>query len=266
MNESALAVMDSGEANKRILSKDEYRADFRRVEAASLKRKTSLSSGEGKRVFARCFYTFQAGMYFVSTLGRTKLPRESVEQIEQAVRAKLEVAAKEVDKLIDGAEGLLKQNSIECIATYDTVPLEIEIGITSALGRRYFELIHKLDQAMPLIQTLEIEEVITEKAAEHQRSNCKRIVLSLASTVRNFSAGVRRRMNEADAKKAEGDERPQARASSDQPPDAPPGDGAACANGHEVVTEVPGDFDAVLAPTGAAAAAESVRGEAASAP
>lgn len=207
MSESALAVMDSGEANRRILSKDEYRADFRRVEAASLKRKTSLASGEGKRIFARCFYTFQAGMYFVSTLGRTKLPRESIEQIELAVRTKLEAAAKEVDKVIDGAELLLKQNSIEAIATYDTVPLDIEIGITSALGRRYFELIHKLDQAMPLIQTLEIEEVITEKAAEHQRSNCKRIVLSLASTVRNFSSGVRRRMNEADAKKLDGDER-----------------------------------------------------------
>lgn len=215
MSESALAVMDSGEANRRILSKDEYRADFRRVEAASLKRKTSLASGEGKRIFARCFYTFQAGMYFVSTLGRTKLPRESIEQIELAVRTKLEAAAKEVDKVIDGAELLLKQNSIEAIATYDTVPLDIEIGITSALGRRYFELIHKLDQAMPLIQTLEIEEVITEKAAEHQRSNCKRIVLSLASTVRNFSSGVRHRMNEEDAKKADGGDRGQTRSSPD---------------------------------------------------
>lgn len=222
MSESTLAVMDSGEANRRILSKDEYRADFRRVEAASLKRRTSLASGEGKRIFARCFYTFQAGMYFVSTLGRTKLPRESIEQIEQAVRAKLEVAAKEVDKVIDSAELLLKQNSIEVIATYDTVPLEIEIGITSALGRRYFELIHKLDQAMPLIQTLEIEEVINEKAAEHQRSNCKRIVLSLSSTVRNFSSGVRRRMNEEDAKRADGGDRSPTRVSSEGVASDPP--------------------------------------------
>jgi hypothetical protein len=207
MNETALALLDSGEANRRILAKDEYRADFRRVEAASLKRKTCLASAEGKRIFARCFYSFQASMYFVSTLGRTKLPRESIEQIEQAVRAKLEVATGELNKAIDGAEALLKNNNIESVATYDTVPLEVEIGITSALGRRYFELIHKLDQIMPLLQTLEIEEVVNEQQAERQRSNFKRIVLAMSSTARNFSMGVRRRMNEADAKKGEGEDR-----------------------------------------------------------
>jgi hypothetical protein len=207
MNESALAVLDSGEANRRILAKDEYRADFRRVEAASLKRRTCLASAEGKRIFARCFYSFQASIYFISTLGRTKLPRESIEQIEQAVRAKLEVATRELNKAIDGAELLLKNNNIESVATYDTVPLEVEIGITSALGRRYFELIHKLDQIMPLLQTLEIEEVVNEQQAERQRSNLKRIVLAMSSTARNFSMGVRRRMNEADAKKGEGDDK-----------------------------------------------------------
>ena len=53
MSKIQLAVMDTGEANRRILNKDEYRADFRRVEAASLKRKTRLASAEGKRIFAR---------------------------------------------------------------------------------------------------------------------------------------------------------------------------------------------------------------------
>ena len=48
MNETPLALMDSGQANRRILSKDEHRADFRRVEAASLKRKTRLASADGK--------------------------------------------------------------------------------------------------------------------------------------------------------------------------------------------------------------------------
>jgi hypothetical protein len=83
------------------------------------------------------------------------------------------------------------------------VPLEVEVGITSALGRRYFELIHKLDQLMPLLQTLEIEEVITEKQVEQQRSRFKRIVLALSSMMRNFAMGCRRRMNEVDARKDE---------------------------------------------------------------
>lgn len=200
MSKIQLAVMDTGEANRRILNKDEYRADFRRVEAASLKRKTRLASAEGKRIFARCFYSFQASLYFVSALGRTKVPHEYVEQIEQAVRNKMDEGTKELNQAIDGAELLFKNHSIETVATYDTVPLEVEVGITSALGRRYFELIHKLDQLMPLLQTLEIEEVITEKQVEQQRSRFKRIVLALSSMMRNFAMGCRRRMNEADAK------------------------------------------------------------------
>jgi hypothetical protein len=205
MSDNQLALLDRGEANRRILAKDEHRADFRRVEAASLKRRTHLASAEGKRIFARCFYSFQASIYFVSALGRTKLPHEYVEQIEQAVRNKLEDSAKEINQAIDGAELLFKNHNIEIAATYDTVAMEVEVGITSALGRRYFELIHKLDQLMPLLQTLEIEEVITEKQVEQQRSRFKRLVLSMSSTTRNFAMGCRRRMNEADAKKEETD-------------------------------------------------------------
>ena len=205
MSENQLAVLDTGEANRRILGKDEHRADFRRVEAASLKRKTRLASAEGKRIFARCFYSFQASLYFVSALGRTKLPHEYIEQIEQAVRNKLEESTKEINLAIDGAELLFKNHSIECVATYDTVAMEVEVGITSALGRRYFELIHKLDQLMPLLQTLEIEEVITEKQVEQQRSRFKRLVLAMSSMMRNFAMGCRRRMNELDAKKDEPD-------------------------------------------------------------
>jgi hypothetical protein len=200
MADTALAVMDNGEANKRILSNTKYKTDFRSVEGASLKRKTALASPEGKRMFGRCFYSFQVNAYVVSAIGRTKLPRETIEQIEQTVRAKLEAAAKELDRSIDGAEALLKQNNIDDIASYDTAPLERDAAITSGLGRRYFELIHKLDQVMPLIQTLEIWEVLNERQADQERSHCKRVVIALASSVRNFAAGVRRRMNELDEK------------------------------------------------------------------
>jgi hypothetical protein len=205
MTANALALMDKGDANRRILAKEENRADFRRVEGASIKRRTMLRSAEGKRIYARCFYSFQANVYFISTLGRTKLPHESVELVEQAIRERLEVATKELNQAIDGAELLFKRNGIDGAATYDTLPLEAEVAITSALGRRYLELIHKLDQLMPLLQTLEIEEVINESQVEHQRSKSKRVVMAIASTARNLGAGIRRRMNEMDAKKTEGD-------------------------------------------------------------
>jgi hypothetical protein len=210
MPDTSLALMDSGQANKRILSSPKYQTDFRSVEGASLKRRTALSSPEGKRTFGRCFYSFQRNAYVISTIGRTKLPHDSIEQIEQALRAKLDAASKELDKAIDAMELLLKKNNIDNIATYEAQALEDEAAITSGLGRRYFELIHKLDQVMPLIQTLEIEEALSEQQADHLRSHCKRSVFKLSSSARNFAVGVRRRMGEVDAAAAP-DKRPSSR-------------------------------------------------------
>ena len=57
-------------------------------------------------------------------------------------------------------------DSVTSPATYDTVPLQVEVGIMSSHGRRYLELLGKLDQLMPLLQTLEIHEVVTTQAVE----------------------------------------------------------------------------------------------------
>ena len=61
MSKIQLAVMDTGEANRRILNKDEYRADFRRVEAASLQRQKRPAPAEGERPFARRSHRPHAG-------------------------------------------------------------------------------------------------------------------------------------------------------------------------------------------------------------
>lgn len=59
---------------------------------------------------------------------------------------------------------------------------------------------HKLDIIMPMMETLAIEEVITEREHEMRRSRHKRIVLAISTKARNFWTGVRRRMNEHDAR------------------------------------------------------------------
>lgn len=227
MTTTRLARIDTGQINERILSKQEYRADFRRVEGASLKRKTTLASPEGKRLFARCFYSLQASMYFISHLGRAKLDHALVERIEDDVRAALEAGAKEIDDAIDQAEALLKHHAIETLASYDTVPLVEEIGITSSFGRRYFELIHKLDVIMPMLETLAIEEVITEREHELRRSRFKRVVLSVSTRARNFWSGLRRRMNEQDARAAAVAAKGRAPASGAAPDEASAGEPAA---------------------------------------
>ncbi|MCU0694841.1 MAG: hypothetical protein MUF54_26000 [Polyangiaceae bacterium] len=141
-------------------------------------------------------------MYFISQLGRAKLDHEVVERIEQNIREALDAATEEINKAIDQAEALLEHHNIETLASYDTVPLQEQIGITSSFGRRYFDLMHKLDIVMPMMETLAIEEIINERELETRRSLYKRVVLSISTKARNFWMGVRRRMNEKDARLA----------------------------------------------------------------
>lgn len=202
MADTQIVKVDQGAVNDRILAK-EVKTDFRRVEAASVKMMTHFTSAEAKRLFVRFFSTLQLNAHFVSVIARTKLKHEDVERVEAALRERLESVTDDLNKAIDGAEALFKNNGITSFATYDTMPLELEVGIISSSGRRYFEVLNKLDQLMPLLQTLEIHEVITPRDADIQRAGFKRAIRSIAGTARNLATGLRRRMNEFSAKEVE---------------------------------------------------------------
>lgn len=189
--------MDEGAVNARLLAR-ESKADYRRIEAASIKMRTCFTSAEGKRLFIRFFSTLQLNAHFVSVIARTKLSADVVEQVEQALRSRVDAVNEELNKAIDGAEALFHANGITSSATYDTQPLEIEIGIISSLGRRYLEVLVKLDQLMPLLQTLEIHEVISTKELDIQRARLKRHLRDVANAARSLATGLRRRMNAAD--------------------------------------------------------------------
>ena len=188
--------LDQGGVNARILAR-ESKADFRRVEAASVKIASRFYSAEGKRIFVRMFSTLQLNTYFISVIARTRLEHEDIQKIEAALRDRMETAAKALDHAIDGAEALFSAHGINASATYDAQPLEIQVGVLSSMGRRYLELIGKLDQLMPLLQTLEIHEVITTDALDVQRAQLKRQVRDVANAARNLAMGLRRRMNSA---------------------------------------------------------------------
>jgi hypothetical protein len=201
MEDTKIVRVDQGAVNARILAK-EVKTDFRRIEAASVKMTTHFLSPEAKRLFVRYFSTLQLNAHFVSVIARTKLKPEDVARVETLLREQLEAATEKLNQAIDSAETRFKENGITHIATYDTVPLEIEIGIISSNGRRYFELMNKLDQLMPLIQTLEIHEVITANEADIQRAEFKRLVRKLAISARHMATGLRRRMNGFDSQDA----------------------------------------------------------------
>ena len=203
MSEIQIVKVDQGGVNARILGK-EAKADFRRVEAASLKIPTRFTSAEGKRFFARLFNTLQLNTHFISVIARTRLDHEDVAKIEDTIRAQMDAVTTNLNHAIDGAEALFKTHGITSTATYDTVPLDVDVHVLSSIGRRFLEVLGKLDQLMPLLQTLEIHEVITTQAVDVQRATLKRQVRDVANGARNFAMGLRRRMNAMDARMGEG--------------------------------------------------------------
>lgn len=194
MSDIQIVKMDQGGVNARIIAK-ETKTDFRRVEAASLKMAARFTSAEGKRFFVRLFNTQQLNAHFISVIARTRLDHEDIAKVETAIRTQLDAVTEKLNQAIDGAEALFKAHGITSIATYDTVPLEVEVGVLSSSGRRFLEVLGKLDQLMPLLQTLEIHEVITTQAVDIQRATLKRQVRDVANGTRNFAMGLRRRMN-----------------------------------------------------------------------
>jgi hypothetical protein len=190
-----LVRTDQGEANRRILAK-EMLTDFRRVEAAAITRRTSLQSAEGKRLFARYFYTLQARVYYISTIGRTRKPHEGIEMLEAQIKEAISKASKSIDGIMDAVERRLKEASIDTVAAFTTAPMEEDVAIVSAIGRRYFELIHKLDQLMPFLQTLEIEELVTETELDRMRAKVKRITGRPASLARLLADRLRAEMRD----------------------------------------------------------------------
>ena len=124
------------------------------------------------------------------------MPKTSA-RVESALRERIDAVSAALDKAIDGAEALFKVHGITRVATYDTQALQVEVGVLSSSGRRYLEVLGKLDQLMPMLQTLEIHEVITTREVDKQRALVKRQVRGVATMARNFASGLRRRMNEA---------------------------------------------------------------------
>lgn len=195
MTDSDWVRTDEGGVNARILAK-QTKADFRRIEAASVKLRARFASPEGKRFFVRLFMTLQLNSHFISVIARTRLDPAEIAQVEAVLREQLETVNTLLNDAIDQAEALFKAQAITDAASYDTLPLEVEVGVLSANGRRYLEVLGKLDQLMPLLQTLEIHEVLSTAVVDKQRALIKHQVRDIANGARRFASGLRRRMNQ----------------------------------------------------------------------
>ena len=195
MNGPANVRLDEGAVNQRILAREAV-GDYRRVEQASLKQGVSLKSPEAKRVFARYFHSLQINTHFISDITRIRLANEDVEKVEEAIRSSLSSLKEELVRAIEGARLLFKNEGITSEATYDTMPLEQQVGVVSSFGRRYLECLQQFDQLMPMLRTLEILEVITPTEVDRRRALFKRAATQPPRSARLLANGLRRRMNE----------------------------------------------------------------------
>lgn len=202
MNGPTNVRLDDGAANRRILAR-EVVGDYRRIEQASLKQNATLKSPEAKRIFARYFHSLQINTHFISEIARIRLSTEDVEKVEDALRSGLVELKDELGKAIEGAQLVFRNEGITSEATYDTKPLEIEVGVISSFGRRYLECLQQLDQLMPMLRTLEILEVITPTETDRRRALFKRVASKPPKSARFLATGLRVRMNEVARQAAE---------------------------------------------------------------
>lgn len=138
----------------------------------------------------------QLNVHVISVIARIRLPEEVIEKLETALDEQIKKLTKEIDEEIVSAEKRFRQSGITSLAEYDATPLMLDVRVISALARRYLELINKVDQLMPMLETLAIDEIITQKQLGVNKALYKRSIKIVAMTARRFAARLRKHMDE----------------------------------------------------------------------
>ncbi|MRV70557.1 DUF1845 domain-containing protein [Duganella sp. FT92W] len=196
MDDRSITKDDHGEMNARLIAR-EAKADFRRVESASRKLPVLLYSPEGKRLYIRFFNTTQLNTHFISVIAPLSLPAEDIGKAEEKLYELVASHTEKLNSAIAEADEICRRNGIASLATYDVEVLSLEAKVISKLGRRYLELIEKVDQLMPMLETLVIDEVMAKHDMNLRKTRAKRGVREISSTARAVRAGLQKRIRAA---------------------------------------------------------------------
>ncbi len=175
-------------------------APYRRIPAR-------FFSADMKRMYLRFFDSLQVNMYFVSVFARTKLPESEIVPVEEFVLKRLTDIDHEVDEAIASARALLDANGVTRPAEYESKPLDIEVRIVSKFGRRLLELMTKVDELLPLLETLAIEDLLTQGELRERKSHFNLNLRAITGAARNNAARLRNLMPKQPEETAE-DETP----------------------------------------------------------
>ena len=194
-----IVKVDQGGANARILAR-EAKVDFVASRRPASRSPRGSAVPRAKRMFVRMFNTLQLNMHFISVIARTRLDHEDIGRIETALRGRIDAATASLNEAIDGAEALFKAHGITSLASYDTVPLDVDVRVLSSISRRFLEVLVKLDQLMPLLQTLEIHEGGVGAGGGHAACGPQAPGARHRQWCAQLCDGLRRRMNALDAR------------------------------------------------------------------
>lgn len=184
---------DHGATNRKLLAR-QAAADMTRIESASRKISLHLSSPEGKRLYLRCFDITQMNLHFIAVFARMKLPGEDIDKVEQELRQLFDSRLARLNQSLVDMEAKCQANGILNLATYDVQPMLIEARVYSTLGRLLLEMIGKVDQLMPMLETLCIDDGITSSQLNIEKSRIKKNVRGVANATRMMRMDVEKRI------------------------------------------------------------------------
>jgi len=90
----------------------------------------------------------------------------------------------EVDQVMDHVQAAMNANGISTIAPSDGEPLHFEARVISPMGRRYLELIAKVDKLFGMLRTLANNDIITPQELGRRQAMLKSAVKGEARAAR----------------------------------------------------------------------------------
>ena len=189
-----IAIADHDATNRKLLARN-VATKTEHIESASRKVPVALYSPEGKRLYLRCFEITQINFHYIIVFARMKISEQEVDKIELELRTMLDTRIARLNKALVETEAKCHAHGIASLASYDVEPLEFEAKIFSMLDRRLLELIEKVDQLMPMLETLCIDEAITPSQLIVEKSRIKNAVRGTTKAVRIIRASLERKAN-----------------------------------------------------------------------
>lgn len=175
---------DEHETNNKVGAKKPRKDHFARIESAQMRKPIVLSSPHTQRLYRRYFESMELQTHFVSVIARTRLPHRVVEKVEANLRRRLQKRKVEIDQMIDHVQAAMNANHISTIAPSNGEPQHFEARVISAMGRRYLELMARVDQLFGMLQTLANNDIITPQELDHRQAKLKSAVKGEARAAR----------------------------------------------------------------------------------